>query len=365
MNKRRLIISFFLGMLALSVASLSFSIAWYASATYLTVDSIDIEIQADRKLQISTTNREEDFVDRLNYEDLKQNVGAFIPVSTVFSDEWIQKPLENPKPIFYDQSFPWTMKGEPEKHEAYNGFYSQEIYIDCDDDVFVTIDTESTFLRENKMYNEKYAKEIEDDYPELTREEIVQKLNEIPKSMRFSILVPLDSPTSDEYYYYVIDPNKKEGDDDVEFGGILDNSNQKDQHYYDCYLDSDDKLYETVYGDVNDRSLIKYKDEAETEDSVIVGERSAFNAHHQKGVHRFDYEASKANGMQFAKENSITYDDIEKDPYTISIPVYGYSKGPRKIIVSIYIEGWDLRSINSTMGASFLAELSFKILREM
>ena len=364
MNKKRLIITFFMGVLALTVASLSFSFAWYASASRLTIDAIDIEIDAERKLQISTTNKEEDFVEHLDYKDLRQDVGKFAPVSSVFSNEWVQEPLNNPRPIFYDQSFPWQLKGEPERHEAFYGYYSQEIYIDCDDDVYVTIDKENTFIKENSAYNKKYAHDIKNDYPGLTEEQILEKLNMIPQSMRISILVPLMNPTSD-YSYYIIDPNKKEGDKDVEFVGVLDNLNQKEEHYYDSYIDDDGEQYETVYGDIRNRDKIKHNPVVTAEDSVIVGERSAFNAKHRKGVHEFDYYASIANGMEVGKENSISYSDLDKNPNLISIPVYGQSVGPRKIIVSIYIEGWDKRSINSTMGASFLANLSFEILREM
>lgn len=361
MNKRRLIITFFLGMLTVTVASLSFSFAWYATASRLSVEAIDIAVDAERRLTIATVNEKDAYVDHLSYDDLRHDVGKFAPVSSIFSNEWISSRASTP--TFYDQSFPWELKGEPERHEAFYGFYSQEFYIACNDDVYVTIDKDKTFLHANEAYNKKYAEEIKDDYPELSEKEIVEKLNAIPLSMRISILVPLMSPDSD-YEYYVIDPNKGENDEEVLFGGILDNKNQKQEHYYDSYLDNGE-YYETVYGDINNRSLIKHKPQTTTEDSTIVGERSAFNAKHRKGVHEFDYEASKANGMKFATEQSISYSDLKKNPNLISIPVYGRSVGARKIIVSIYIEGWDLRSINSTMGASFLANLSFEILQEM
>lgn len=361
MNKKRLILSFFVGMLAITAASLSFSLAWYATASRLYIDAIDIAIDAERKLKISTVDQEDKYVDHLSYEDLRHDVGVFAPVSSVFSDEWVN--LRAPKPMFYDQAFTWELPGEPERHEAHYGFYSQEIYIGCDDDVYVTIDREKTFIHANEEYNKKYAHEIKDDYPEYTEQEIVNKLNVIPESMRISILVPLETPDGD-YAYYIIDPNKEENDEEVLFGGILDNKNQKLEHYYDCYL-KDNELYETVYGDVNDRSLIVYDEDVVSEDTTIVGERSAFNAIHRKGSHKFNYQASYEKGMRFATEKSISYSDLEKKPNLISIPIYGRSRGARKIIVSIYIEGWDPRSINSTMGASFIADLSFEILREM
>ena len=60
-TSKKLTISFFIGMIAISVASLSFSIAWYATSSFLTVAPIDIEIETDRHLKISTTNEEGSF----------------------------------------------------------------------------------------------------------------------------------------------------------------------------------------------------------------------------------------------------------------------------------------------------------------
>lgn len=351
-----------MGMMAVSATSLSFSLAWYATASRLSVESIDIAIDAERKLKIATINQEDAFVDHLSYDDLRHDVGRFTPVSSIFSQEWISSRAS--VPTFYDQAYPWEFKTEPERHVAYYGYYSQEFYIDCDDDVIVTIDTEKTFIMANEEYNKKYAKEIKDDYPQYTEKEILEKLNVIPNSMRISILKPLMAQDSDDYDYYVIDPNKGENDEEVIFGGVLDNKNQKQEHYYDCYVENGE-YYETVYGDVNDRSLIVHDEELTTSDSVIVGERSAFNAIHRKGSHVFNYEKSIAKGMEFGKEKSISFSDLKKNPSLVSIPVYGHSVGARRIVISIYIEGWDLGSINSTMGASFLANLSFEILREI
>ena len=60
-NKKRLTIGFLIGMIAISVTSLSFSIAWYASSNFLRVDPIDIAIECDRSIKISPTTNPEDF----------------------------------------------------------------------------------------------------------------------------------------------------------------------------------------------------------------------------------------------------------------------------------------------------------------
>ena len=362
MARKKLILGFFIGMIGITVTSLSMSLAWYASSNYLRVDPVNIAIQADRTLLLSTTNEREDFKSSLSLQDgdLRYS-GLFAPVSSIRSEDWISTRADTP--AFYDCAYYWGSVGEPRMEEitredAY--YYSEEFYLYADDDVYVTIDTDLTKIYTNQSAVDTYAKtifpDVKKEHPEETVEDIIAKLNLLPLAMRFSILVT----GGDCYEYYVIDPNKDETDEEVLFGGVLDNSKND---YYDTYTDNGE-IYETVYGDVNDRNLIVYNEEVEAEDSILTGEISAFNAKHQQGTHRFNYEASVANGMKFAKEKSISYPELKANPELIKIPVHRGYENTRRLVISIYIEGWDLRSINSTMGSTFMANLSFKILRE-
>lgn len=362
MNQRRLISGLFLGMIAMSVISLSFSIAWYASATALRVDPVNITIDSDRELKISVVDDPSKFTDKLVYDDLDDDAGRFAPVSSVFSYAWMATRAS--KPVFYDQSYYWGSVGEPDHRAAYFGYFSKELYLSADDDVYVTVDMEETKIIPNRESHEQFADQHAAEYPDLTKEEIIARLSEISKAMRFSILVPLAEGDEDSVYSYsVIDPNRQVGESKPLFGGPLDNRNDKNDHCYDTFMENGE-LYETVYGDVNDRSLIVYDSKLAADDEY-EGENSAFNATHKAGTHPFNYEASYANGMRFAEENSYSYQELTDHPELVRIPVSRDPNKPRKIVVSVYLEGWDPRSINSTMGASFLANLSFKILREM
>ena len=359
-NKKKLTIGFFIGMIAVSATSLSFSIAWYASSSFLTVSPIDIEIETDRKILISTVDEKDAFKEQLSLDDgdLKYS-GVFAPVSSICSDNWISS--RAPTPIFYDCARVWNSANQPEMHSITRDdyyYYSQDFYLYSDGDAYITLDTEKTYIHPNQEYNNKYAPEMQKQFPNYSLETIKEKLNSLVKAMRISILVPDEDPNI--YRHYVIDPNKAENDEEVLFGGVLDNGRTE---YYDTYIDGGEK-YETVYGDVNNRDLIVY-DDVELADSVITGEPSAFNARHQQGTHKFNYAASVANGMEFAKENSISYSDLANNPSLIKFPVYKGYQNVRRIVFTIYIEGWDLRSINSTMGSAFIANLSFKIFREM
>lgn len=344
-TSRKLTISFFIGMIAISVASLSFSIAWYATSSFLTVSPIDIAIKTDIGLKISTTNVKENFKESLSLEDGTLDYsGYFSPVSSISSQEWIYARAQ--APIFYDCSRPWSAPGEPVKEvitreDGY--YYSQEFYMYADTDVFITLDTSDTYIEADNGKDQ-------------------EKLDNLVKAMRFSILVT----DEDSYAYYIIkpykpkDPSKEEKDEEVVFGGVLDNSKSLT---YDTYT-LDGKKYETVYGNVNDRSLIKYD---YIKDSIYyTGESSAFNATHEGGTYMFNEAASldPLNGMEFEKENAIKIKDLEKNPELVKIPVDRGYEHTRKMVISIYIEGWDRHSINSTMGSHFKSNISFKVLRQ-
>ena len=348
MNKKSIILASLIGVIALSTVSLS--LAWYANSNVLHIDSIEVKIDGERELLISTSDDLDTFKSELTYDELEQ-VPVFIPASTMHQDTWV--PNKASKPVYYDSSNSLvSADGIPFLRETNYGFYRQELYLLADDDVYVTIDALQTYLNPNTLFNNAYAQEISADYPDLTLEEINERLNNIANAMRFSILIP----DEDNYQFVIIDPNHNE--DKVYMGGPLDNNISR---YYDSYFDHGN-LYEVIYGEITNRELAVY-DEALDEDSELIGEPSAFNARHEKGVKRFNREKSLANGMDIAIEERLTLEELQQDESIFYFPVYEYT--PKKIVLSIYIEGWDLDSINSTMGANFLAGLSFKIYREM
>ena len=99
MGKNKLVISLVLGTIALSVLSLSASLAWYASSDQLHVNSIDLDLRADEDvgLFISTKKDENSFKGELANKDL-MGVEQFIPTSSMFQDNWIS--AKNPTPLF-------------------------------------------------------------------------------------------------------------------------------------------------------------------------------------------------------------------------------------------------------------------------
>ena len=359
MKKSNLILGFYVGVIALCVATVSMSIAWYATSTQVRLEAIEMTVDCDRDLGISTA-RDGEYVEKLNPEQLQQ-VGLFRPVTGAYSSLW--KNTKADMPVFYDEPKFSTNEnfGNNPVPANSSGYFSQKLYLKSDDDIFVTIDPTNTYINPNTEYNKGYAEILYEEYQNgederlkaMTVEEIEEGLNNLVKAMRYSILITNEQ----EYNYVVIDPYKETV---TEFGGLLDVDRDI---YYDHFYRGND-AYERVYGEYVGEVIHKDTPTAEDSDYLEPNEAAnAFNAKHRKGMMQVDWDRSRdEGGLEFAKEESITVKDFEKENKPFRIPVYRYQ--PQEIVLSIYIEGWDLDSINHTKGATFISNLTFKIERE-
>ena len=61
-------------------------------------------------------------------------------------------------------------------------------------------------------------------------------------------------------------------------------------------------------------------------------------------------------GVDYGIEDSITLEEAEKQ---VLIPVF--TNKITKIVLSFYLEGWDLDNINETMDAGFEINLAFMV----
>ncbi len=362
MKKSKLIIAMYTLVLALLVTSVSMSVAWFVASRTLYVNSINISFDADRELEISEVE-DDGYSDHVDYDE-SEIPDFFIPVTSAHSSLWTNQKKDSP--IFYDE----TRYSVAENFTTYrevgegNGYFTKKYYLRADDDLFVTIDPENTFIKANEEYNAHHAVELHDfyqntdeekyeKYKNLSVEEIYTRLNRIVLAMRFSILICND----DEYSYTIIDPNYQE---QTVFGGLLDNASDQ---YYDHYIkDGTDEQYERVYGEYDG---IPAYDEPLDKDSAYKDPNelpNAFNARHKKGVRPFNLEKSTTeNNFKFKNEEAINLEDFRNKikPFHFELKM----DTPKAIIISIYIEGWDLDSVNYTMGAAFSSNLTFMIER--
>lgn len=339
MKKRYIIL--FTTLIATLVTGISVTVAWYSSGQTMIVDDIELTFRGEKELFISTSDEDGSYKESLTKDDLIK-VETFKPITSSQSSLWLES--KEPIPKFRDG---YPSEDKPIVPQAHDGFYQQELYLYSEDDVIATLDKEAVSFTANETRNRQKAKELRSDYPDLTEEEIFNNLNQISKSMRYSILVP----EIENYAYYIIDPTKSE---ETLFGGRLDSNKSG---YFDTY-EKDGEILEKVYGEIEDYSKIVY-DDVNPNDVLADGPLTCFNANAMKGTKSFNLQKSLDNGLKIAKENSISNDEFETK---IQIPLV--SQEPTKIVLSIYIEGWDLDNTNLVQHASFLAGLKFKILKE-
>ena len=376
MNKHRLVLTAIIGTIALAALSLSISLAWYASSDRLGVSTMEISIAASKGLKISKSTEIESFVS--DYKEDKSDF-LFSPVSAMNQSVWMDNKGDTPK--FYDCSnYLVPSSGEPKQEETARGFYQETFYLISESDYYVTLDVDksddnSIFTEVRKADNKDKAEEIFRDLPGLglTVEEIKAKLDELINALRISILIPDEN----YYQYYIVDPYKAKDDSDnyieTVYGGRLDNSRSG---FFDTYemMNSNHEYEEreVVYGELNDRSLIRYLDpinptgeNSNQEEPSNVRHFFGDSFHPINGskdtAFTFDEEASYEAGLRIAKEKSYSFDDLRTDNPEIKIPCKANT--PRKIVVSFYLEGWDTDCINYTMGSTFDIDLSFKLLR--
>ena len=376
MNKKRIFISALVGTIALAALSVSLTLAWYGASDRVGISGLDIDVYSTANLKISTTTKPEDFKDELKKDQLMgegEKDIVFTPVSSMLKDSWFNKEGKKDTPLFYDSSFSMiTSDGEPiyQPVAQGNGFFQKELYLmtnltdyyaglDIDACVFEA-DEEENFKRARDIYHEIHDK---DPQSTLTINQIGDMIDGIQKSLRVSILV-----TNENFYkYYIIDPNK-EARDVTYFGGLLDNNRDGFYDTYETKVNDVKVEKEVVYGEVNDRSLIQYKDPVSTienstqeapEQEEVYWDNS-FEGISKDTAYTFDKDLSEREGLKFAQEESLSLDDIRQNDHSILIPCY--QNTPSKIVLSVYLEGWDLDCINATMGTSFNIALSFKLI---
>ena len=366
--KKRIIVSSIVATVALSALSLSITLAWYASSDRLNVSAFDVRIKGGNNLLISNSSDLDTFKETLERSKEKHElneVDLFVPVSSMHKNLWMDEKSDTP--CFYDNSFynvPAT--GIPQIKRVERGFFQQKIYLLSNISYYITVSAsvdeegnQDSYFESDVKANEERAEKLYQDNQMYTKEEYLQKLNNLKNSLRMSILIP-----DEEYYsYFVIDPHKKENEEIV-FAGRLDNDNDG---YYDTYeylQDGQVVEKETVYGEVINRENMIY--EAPTGEPVQpLPEKDHFDGNSFIGISKgsaytYNEEESLKDGkVIYAKEESLSFDDLNKETNPLLIPCF--AGVPREIIISIYMEGWDQDCVNATMGASFINNISFKL----
>lgn len=376
MTKKRIILTSLIGTVALGTLAVSLTLAWYGASNLLSVNTFDISIAGNTTLKLSLKKDLDSFKEEITDKEFKDEEKQFLfePVSSMCKNTWMDE--QKDMPVFYDCSNYLTpSSGVPDLKVATTGYFSKKIYLLSSLDYYVSLDVEDnkTFFENDSDANFTRAQNIYTDMKKknpdttVTINEIQESLDNLKYCLRASILVNVEG----HYKYYIIDPWKNETGK-VRYGGLLDNDANG---YYDTYTYKErqdngqlkDFEKETVYGEVNDRSLIVYDDPVRS--SPLLGEDNpssydpfygnSFNGENKDTAYTFNEQASYANGMRFAEEEVVSLEDLHNNSSLIKIPCY--KDVITEIVVSVYLEGWDHDCINATMGASFDSRISFKL----
>ena len=354
MNKKRLAIAGIVLSSALLVVSTAFTVAWYDGSSHLGLSDINISFSSKSEVVISTDN--EHFKDRLGQSDLNE-VHRFAPITSAFSnvEDWLTK--KEVKPTFLNSYYPkpkrQLMTSEYDLTVASSGYLSQDLYFLSSTEATITLDKEETFIQANHEKNVAQAKELKknnQEYSSLDEEEIVRRLDSVTNSLRLSILVLNDTGSEinpEEYKYTIIDPHK---DGVTRFGGLLDGDGNG---FYDSYNGK-----EVLFGQCESTdSLDDHYQEASANDKLVEN-GNVFNAGTQAGVRHLDVEAAiNAGDLTIAEENSISLSDVEEN-FKFSI----HSDVSKKIVLSLYQEGWDKDNTDFARYSHFNMNLSWKML---
>ena len=415
MKKRFLFL--LVGLNLLIISSISMSLAWFLGSINLNIEDIYITVDVDADLKISLDDNFDNAKTALTRDDVGE-IENLIPVSSMTSSrrEWtLDKTKQVNTPRFIEQYRRGTT-GKPDTYYASKGFKSIPIYLFSDKHMFVTFDSrnnttarvdrdgkelttgpllqadfEANKLKAQDLAEKKAAKnhraetekriaegilnpdDFDDPYAYVKADLIDQYedecyagLNNVTKSVRFSIL---DYENLTGNYYTIIDPTKTETSEPVVFGGRLSTSLLRD--YYDYYRDGDE-YKEVLFGDVvggYELDDLVYLDpvETDTERTDKDGEPSCFNAGTRQGVRPLDMEAINQK-FEFYTENSIspeqadvsTHQNDESTGYLIEL----FPEVAHKLVLSIYLEGWDLDNLDSTQEGSFNMNIRFRLYRQ-
>jgi hypothetical protein len=356
MKAKNVIVGLYTSMIALSIFSITVSLAWYSGATKLEIDNLNIAISAEPELSVSFSNEGEGSTGKwVSGNSISTGINSqLIPVSSIYHKEWEAE--KSSTPLFYG-SYSGVLFKDKSTGELFRpsvketGYYSEALYLRSNSDVYVTLDPNKTTVTPDSQKNLEAAKTARRDQfnQGLSDEELASRMDDYVNCLRVSFL----DPDPDTYNYSIIDPKK--GQKETYYGGILDIDRDG---YFDTYQSAKGEApKEILYGDVQNLDKAEY-DEPLAEEIDYSGPETCFNAKCAKGTRCL---SSTQESLAFTEEDSIglTEDALQT---RFLIPLKAFV--PKKVIVSIYAEGWDESSVNDTMGANFDFNLSFKIARE-
>lgn len=318
--------------------------AWYNIQEFAAVGDLNLQINMEDKwlhLGLKQTPDSEPIFKEDDSGFTKEELGiedtVLSDVSGMFESDWLNSStdLTTAFPKFQTRYGIGKNKQKPGFEEDKSVYVQNEFVFVSNFDGEVHLH-DSSFVLANVEANKKVAG---------TDANRLEELNKVVHAVRISFF-------TDEGYY-IVNPGESE---ETLYGGILDLDNNG---YYDYIEEKDDEenvtKKEILYGQYEGTPT--YKDIVTEDNPPLLDKNNTFLGNHSKDVYPVDVDS-----VEIAKENAIKMDEFvyNKDNHRLRHPICHVEQGvPKRIIVSIYVEGWDRHMIDGIAEASFDVNIAF------
>lgn len=389
-NKRRLrrdeaaIICFGVALFSLMVGTgVTSTYAWFEVSNQLQASNLALKFDThdDFVLGLKDKKNNDTLVNAVSFNNSSlKSLGynpspEFDPVSSMWSSLWRGDGTYSDS-ITPTLRMAYTENGNTTKSEpAEGGFLQFEFYLQSTNDCYIFLDS-ATSIKANKSRNEAVANAYNQKKAASSLPVTASELDKIEDTVRISFYSDMG--------YYVYEPNVTTSSS-TKFYGPLNVSGADD--YYDYKGDT-----ETFYGEYSGADLVYdpiHDDDTKPYDDVD----SAFHALHKGGTRSVNVEASKEAGVSFASEKTYTLDEfilptsassvdltknadgstsyfaegkevhplaaIKSNPVVDSSGNEVYVSEKKRVVVSIYVEGWDDDMTDAVGAGCFNLNLSF------
>ena len=340
-KKRALLIT--AGAFLFSIScSVTATLAYYTINTAFSVEHLNINVGSiDANLYLGIRDKATGLpkFDDISEEEWKEGLdlshNALEQVSAMYSESWLNDstPADQKMPKFCSPYNFGVNKGQTPVASG-DGYVQKEYFLRSTQDCSLYLSDKSFFVpneEKNKVTAATYGLSVDE-------------LNEVVNSIRMSLYV--DDPTN----YVIINP----GNSNVTyFGGPLDLN-------LDGFYDYDPETNEEyLYG--QPKGVVPY-DRIGQSTTPYENSTSTFIANHKAGVKGWD----TSNPNYFKQENSRKLNEVtinEDEGDTTNTPICILRKNQvQRVVISIYLEGWDTHTIDSIQRASLDVSVLFTAL---
>lgn len=319
--------------------------AWYNVSPFANVDNLYISYE---EATISIGRKDLDtgeVVIEKSGNLVINNSYTMDPVSSMGQSNWLYDGNYDFKaglPTFYEAYSGIGQESPGISQEASDGYISMEYYFYSSEDLYLFINEGNTALTwtDEDLANAQFRSDYTDE-----------QLISCYQSARVSFYGNMG--------YTIYKPDIEGFDEDYEviYSGKLDLDGDG---VYDTHQRDEDE-YETIFGEVDERLFDEATYSIASYSSHAGGNQNAFKAVSKSGA----YAISDAQMEEFDelgyRPHEVAYSAHELSTYDSTHPLLYIPAGKmERLVISLYIEGWDPHCVDAMCGLSYTQKLSFQ-----